>query len=192
MTRKTKVRMTVAEFLAIPDDGVDRWLVNGEIWEFGTEHPGLTIRNPPHSRATARIGQLLGNWVDSQPPPRGDVVGGEAGFHLPGEAATVVGLDVAYIDAALATQPSEGTLFEGGPALAVEVLSPHDTMGFISDRIKVLLSAGVRVVWIVDPYDQTVCVRRKAVPPQFFDSSEELSGESVLPGFRVPVAQLFA
>ena len=65
-------------------------------------------------------------------------------------------------------------------------------MGFISDRVKILLSAGVEIVWIVDPYDQTVRVRRKDVPPQTLEVTQELTAEPELPGFRVPVAALFS
>ena len=71
MTRKTKTRMTIAEFLALPDDGVERWLVNGEVWDFVVEKHGMTVRDRMHGRATARIRQLLGNRLDTQPSPRG-------------------------------------------------------------------------------------------------------------------------
>jgi Uma2 family endonuclease len=192
MTRKTKIHLTEAEFLALPDDGVDRWLVNGEVWEFGASEHGMTVRDPMHGRATARIGQILGNWVDVQPTPRGDIVGGEVGFRFQGESATVVALDVAYIDSAFASQSPEVVLLEGAPILAVEVLSPQDTMGFISDRVKILLSAGVKIVWVVDTFDQSVRVRRKGVPSQTLDTTQELTAEPELPGFRVSVASLFS
>ena len=38
--------MTADEFLALPDDGVERWLIHGEVREFG-----MTIRNRWHSNA---------------------------------------------------------------------------------------------------------------------------------------------
>ena len=65
-------------------------------------------------------------------------------------------------------------------------------MGFISDRVKVLLSAGVKIVWVVNTYDQTVRVRRNGVPTQTFNTAEELTAEPELPGFRMPVASLFS
>ena len=187
-TATAKRRMTVEEFLALPDDGVRRWLIDGEVREYG-----MTVRNRDHSRVMMRVGQLLANWLDAQPIPRGEIVGGEAGFILPGDAGQVVGLDVAYIDADLAARkPADTTLFEGVPILAVEVLSPSDTQEYIGDRAASLLKAGVKVVWIVNPDDETVRVRRKGRPGKTFDNDEELSGEPELPGFRVPVSSLFS
>ena len=189
MTTATATRrMSVEEFLALPDDGVRRWLIDGEVREYG-----MTVRNRDHSRVMMRVGQLLGNWLDNQPIPRGELVGGEAGFILPGDPAKVIGLDIAYIDADLATQkPDDTTLFEGVPVLAIEVMSPSDTQEYIRERIASLLNAKVKIVWIVDPDEQTVRVHRKGVRSRTLQDSDELTAEPELPGFRVSVASLFS
>ena len=62
----------------------------------------------------------------------------------------------------------------------------------IRERVASLLKAGVKVVWIVDPDEETVRVRRKGVSAKTFDNDEELTAEPELPGFRVPVASLFS
>ena len=103
----------------------------------------MTVRNHMHSRATARISQLLGVWLDAQPSPRGDIVDGEAGFRLPGESADIVGLDVAYIDADLATQSAEVALLEGLPILAVEFWK--ECLWFLN-RHSQTVARGVRIV----------------------------------------------
>ena len=187
-TATAKKKMTVGEFLALPDDGVRRWLVEGEVREYG-----MTVRNQEHSIVESCITCLLGEWLKRQPAPRGAIAGGEAGFRLPNDLGTV-GLDVVYVDAEMVGKRKETgtTLFEGAPTLAVEVLSPSDTQEYIRDRVALLLKAGVKVVWLVDPDDQTVRVRRKGVPTQAFTSTQELTAEPELPGFRVPVASLFS
>ena len=189
MTTATATRrMSVEEFLALPDDGVRRWLIDGEVREYG-----MTVRNRDHSRVMMRVGQLLGNWLDNQPIPRGELVGGEAGFILPGDPAKVIGLDIAYIDADLATQkPDDTTLFEGVPVLAVEVVSPNDTVKYLGERGNLLLKAGVKIVWFIDPDAQTVLVRRKGALQMMFNAQQELTAEPELPGFRVKVASLFS
>ena len=53
-------QMTVEEFLALPEDGVDRELINGVVRE-----KGMTIRNRHHSLTLMRLGRFLGNWVAS-------------------------------------------------------------------------------------------------------------------------------
>jgi hypothetical protein len=69
--------MTTEELLALPPNGVERWLIRGLL----REKP-MAVRNRWHSRILARIIQLLGDWLDQQPPPRGEILGGAAGCRL--------------------------------------------------------------------------------------------------------------
>ena len=84
--------MTVEEFLALPENGVHRELIQGRVREMG-----MTVRNRFHSRIEARIVQRLLNWLDQQPQPHGEVVCGEAGFRLKGTKESLVGIDVALV-----------------------------------------------------------------------------------------------
>jgi Uma2 family endonuclease len=88
-------------------------------------------------------------------------------------------------------QTQESTLIDGVPTLAVEILSPNDTIEEIREKIAVYQSAGVALIWILNPYYRTVTVYRSGAEPDAFNALEELSGEPHLPGFRVPVARLF-
>jgi Uma2 family endonuclease len=179
--------MTTEELLALPENGMDRWLIRGQL----REKP-MTVRNRWHSKLVARIAQLLGNWLDSQPQPRGEVLGGEAGCRIRRDPDTTVGIDLVYISAALAAhEPTDTTLVDGVPILAVEVLSPSDRVEEIDDKVDEYLQAGVAVVWIVDTHDQSVTVYRPGNAPMMFNSTQELTGDPHLPGFRIPVAQIF-
>ncbi|MCS7158918.1 MAG: Uma2 family endonuclease, partial [Gemmatales bacterium] len=53
------------------------------------------------------------------------------------------------------------------------------------------LRAGIEMVWVVEPQDRTVAVYRRGREPQVLGENETLSGEDVLPGFSVSVADLF-
>lgn len=113
--------MTWQEFLALPDDGTDRWLLRGHLME-GT----VTVRNRFHSRVIARVSHVLINWLDLQPEPRGEVLAGEAGIRLLEDPNTVFGIDVAYVSPeVIAQQTDASSLIRGLPVLAVEVLSPY-------------------------------------------------------------------
>ena len=184
----TVVVMTTEEMLAMPDDGKERWLIRGEL----REKP-MTVRNRWHSRVLTRIAQLLGNWLDGQPEPRGEILGGEAGVRLRRTPDSTVGVDLIYVSAELAAEEPEGTtLIDGVPILAVEILSPSDTVEEINEKVDEYLDAGVALVWLVDPHRRTVQVCRPNAGPKLFNEDEELSGEPHLPGFRVAVKQLFA
>ena len=180
--------MTTEELLALPDDGVERWLIRGQLRE-----KTMTVRNRWHSRVLIRICQLLGNWLDRQPEPRGELLGGEAGCRLRRDPDTTVGVDLIYVFAELAAREAKDTtLIDGVPILAVEILSPSDKEEEINEKVDDYLSAGVALVWVVDPHDRTVLVYRPGAEPELFNVRQELSGDPHLPGFRVPVAQIFA
>lgn len=179
--------MTAEEFLALPDDGVERWLVAGELRE-----RGKTTRNRFHSRIMTRVAQLLANWADGQPEPRGQVLTGDAAVRLRHDPDTVYGIDVVSISAdVVARQTDESTIIDGIPTLAVEILSPSDTVEDINDRIDDFLQAGVPLVWIIDPRRRTVTVHRPDGTSELFDHRHDLTGGPQLPGLRVPVARLF-
>ncbi len=179
--------MTTEELLALPEDGVERWLIRGEL----REKP-MTKRNRWHSRIMVRVGKFLDNWLDEQPEPRGEVLGGEAGVRLRKGPDTTVGIDVVYVSAEVAAKQSdETTLIDGVPVLVVEILSPSDKLEEINEKLDTYLKAGVRVVWVIDPHDRTVLVYRPGAKPQLVNDDQELSSEPELPGFHVPVAKLF-
>jgi Uma2 family endonuclease len=179
--------MTTAELLALPENGTERWLVAGEL----RERP-MTVRNRFHSRVMTRTGKFVDNWLDEQPPPHGLVLCGEAGVRLTRDPDTTVGIDVVYVSAeVVARQTDETRLIDGVPILAVEILSPNDTVEEIQEKLAIYRRARVPLVWIIDPYNRTVTVHRLDSEPQMFNVQEELAGDPQLPGFRVPVARLF-
>ena len=180
--------MTTEELLALPQNGTERWLIQGQL----REKP-MTVRNRTHSRIMATITYLLVSWLLRQSEPRGLVLCGEAGCRLARDPDTTVGIDVVYISAELALRQSdETTLIDGVPVLAGEILSPSDVLEEINEKIDHYLRAGVALVWLIDPHDQTVTIYRPGKAPELVNIHQELVGEPHLPGFRVPVAQIFA
>ena len=62
----------------------------------------------------------------------------------------------------------------------------------VAEKIEEYLSAGVSLVWIVNPHTRTVLAYRKDLDTvSFLHEADELSGEDVLPGFRCPVRAVF-
>ena len=186
--------MTTEELLAIPEDGTDRWLIAGELRErpMTVRERPMTVRNRFHSRTMARVTRFLDSWLDDQPEPRGQVLVGEAGVILGHDPDTTVGIDVTYISAeVMVRQTEESTLVDGIPTLVVEILSPRDTIEDINEKINAYLAARVSIIWIIDPYRRTITVHQPDGEPKLLNIRDELSAEPHLPGFRVPVAQLF-
>lgn len=179
--------MTTEEMLAMPDDGVDRELIRGEL----RERP-MTRRSRLHARTEANVSHLVKSWLDGQPEPRGEVLSGEAGCILRRDPDSTVGIDVAYISPDMAaSQSDQTTLLDGPPVLAVEVLSPSDKQEHIDEKVEEYLAANVALVWVVNPRFRTVTVFRGDADPELFNIRQELSAEPHLPGFRVPVKDIF-
>ena len=179
--------MTLAEYLALPEDEtVERMLLDGELYE-----DPMPESNRHHARAVTRVCKFLDNWLDTQPQPRGAVLGGDAGVVFSDRVS--FGVDVAYVSAAVMAAQSDdaSTRLVGVPEVAVEILSPGEVLKRRHRKRTAYLRAGVKLVWILDPLDGTVTAYRPGADPVMFSGRQEVTADDVLPGFRVPAADLF-
>jgi len=78
------------------------------------------------------------------------------------------------------------------PDLAVEVLSPSNTPGEMTAKRNDYFTAGVTLVWEVDPDARTVVAYTSPTQSTTLAVGETLDGAPVLPGFSLPLAELFA
>lgn len=181
--------MTSEEFFALPDDGIDRDLIDGVVVEWGES---MTRRHQLHASVEANVVYLLKTWLDDVPRPRGRIVSGEAYFRLHHDPDANVGIDVAHVSADLvARTPATSPYFDGPPVLAVEILSPSNRIGEIDDKVALYLDSGVPLVWVINPRFRTIAVFRPDAEPELINVLGELAAEPHLPGFRVPAARVF-
>jgi Uma2 family endonuclease len=186
---------TGEDLLAMPDDGVERWIIRGQLHEKPSEFPEvkMTVRNRHHSRTMSYIAATLVFWLRTQSHPRGEVYCGEAGVRLRSPIETTVGVDVVYAppDVVAAQSDNETTLLDGTPTLAIEILSPSDTHDEIESKIDEYLDAGVPLVWTVNTYRRMVTIFRKGSEPALFSHLDRLPEHLAMPGFTPTVAELF-
>jgi len=79
------------------------------------------------------------------------------------------------------------------PDLAVEVLSKSNTPEEMERKLGEYFLAGVRLVWMIDPRKRTAEVYTSPdAPAATLDETQVLDGGNVLPGFKLPLAELFA
>jgi Uma2 family endonuclease len=78
------------------------------------------------------------------------------------------------------------------PNLAVEVLSPSNTKAEIDRKLRDYFVAGVELAWVIDPKTQTAKSYTSPDEVTQIGKTGSLGGGSVLPGFRLPLKQLFA
>jgi Uma2 family endonuclease len=115
-------------------------------------------------------------------------VTGEAGGYTVGDERYIP--DVAFISKTRQPEPCRLAYNPLPPDLAVEVLSPTDDPRYVRVKIGNYLGAGV-VVWVVDPDTKTVEIYTPGQPVQRLTISGVLEGGAVLPGFRMPVSEMF-
>jgi Uma2 family endonuclease len=183
--------ITAAELLAWPDDGWQYELVEGRL-----------VRMPPtmrgHGRTLMALLLLIGRHVEDNnlgltTPP-------DEGFLLsrPGQKDIVLAPDIAFIRAERLSQLPQGeeswrkysTL---APDLVVEIASPSQYRPEMAAKARLYLELGVRLVWVFWPRQKRVDVWRPGSdqPVAMLGVDDTLSGEDVLPGFTLPLAQLF-
>jgi Uma2 family endonuclease len=152
----------------------------------------LRVREPAgyaHGKFAIAIGAALHAWV--APRQLGDVVGAETGFTLRRNPDTVRAADAAFISAARVPAKGCAGFAELAPDLVVEVLSPSDREGDVQAKVADWLDAGVRLVWLIDGQRRRATVHRADGTSDVRSSADDLDGETVLPGFALPLGELF-
>ncbi len=180
-THKT---LTAEDLWSMPDNGGRNELVRGEL------RP-MSPTGARHGRITSTITQRLHTYVEAR--KLGIVLTGEPGFVLARQPDIVRAPDVAFVRISRVTAAGEPDGFwEGAPDLAVEVMSPHDTVYEVEEKVEDWISLGCSMVVVVSDRKRTVTVHRPAQSPRILRGTEVLDGEDVVPGFRLPLAEIFA
>src|SRR5688572_3965126 len=155
--------ITAEELFRMPGDQ-RRELVKGELRTMapaGFEHGAIIIN----------IAWRLADYVKRN--DLGVVLGAETGYVLRRNPDTVRGADVSFV--AIARIPAKRLpqkFWEGAPDLAVEVMSPEDTANELGEKVGEYLSAGARLVWVVNPKRRTVTVHRPGSEPRILRGSD--------------------
>lgn len=188
--RKTKPGerlLTAADLAMLPDE-----LPSGPVL-YELNNGRLVIMPPPgdfHGGVEANLTTTMKNHVDRH--RLGKVRCGEVGIVLWRNPDRVVGADVAFIaTSSLPIRVSPEGYLETIPDLVVEVRSKNDSLPEVLDKVKDYLLAGVRVVLVADPLKKTVTAYRRGRKPKVFAAADILTIEDVIPGFQLPVAEVF-
>jgi Uma2 family endonuclease len=177
-----EILITGEELLHRPDLGPCE-LVNGRV-----------VPLPPTGDEHADVELELGTRLRlyGKESKRGRAVAGEVGIYIRRNPDTVRGADVIFISRERDARPKARGFFEVAPELVVEVLSPDDRTGKTKEKLRDYFSAGVLVVWMVDPVLRRVVVYRSPTDATVLDERQVLTDEEILPGFSVPVFDLFS
>jgi Uma2 family endonuclease len=180
---RTTTPVTADQLLRMPDDGYRYELIAGELRK-------TALAGWRHGATGGRLHGWLGHHIQER--RLGRVFLANTGFLLARDPDTVRAPDIAFIgkDHLPASEPEEA-FWPGAPDLAVEVVSPGDTLGEIDERVEMWLDAGARMVWVVNPEWRSVTVYRSATDIKTLTEKDGLEGEEVVPGFLCRIRDIF-
>lgn len=161
------------------------YLIDGELYvKMSPSHT--------HGSIASEIARLLGNHVVERELGRVTI---EVGYHPSGERNTVLLPDVAFESWARAARKPLKTYAPYMPDLAVEVVSPSQTLAETRRKAAVYLRHGTDMVWLIDPErdkaESWTAEDDGATTIEIIDMNGELGGGTVLPGFTLPLGRLF-
>ena len=156
---------------------------------------GRIVEMPPpkdrHGEVESNFSYYINMFVREH--ELGRVRVGESGVLIHRDPDTVRGMDVAFIsNKRLAQRRDPDGYLDIAPDLIVEVLSPSDRWSQVMNKLREYFDIGVRLVWVADTEAEIVYAYRSETEIESYEKGDDLPGEEVLPGFTVPVAELFA
>ena len=184
MATKREV-VTARQLAEMPDDGYRYELVRGELVKMAPSFGG-------HGSRAGEIAVHLGYHVKSN--GLGRIFVAESGYLLASNPDLVRAPDVSFVSRERLEAMGDSwidSFIPGPPDLAVAVLSPGNRAGEMAQRVGDYLAAGARMVVVVDPPRLLVTVHRPGLEPQVLTAADVLDGAEVVPGWRMPVAEIF-
>ncbi|NEQ08439.1 MAG: Uma2 family endonuclease [Moorea sp. SIO4E2] len=150
---------------------------------------GKLIVNPPTGWETGKrnlsITRQLGNWYEEN-PEKGEAFDSSTGFELP--SGSNRSPDSSWVSRhrwdAL-TEEQKQTFPKVCPDFVIELRSKSDSLKELQAKMQEYIDNGLRLGWLIDPQNRRVEIYRSGQKTEVIDNPNELSGEAVLPGFKL-------
>ena len=150
----------------------------------------MTPTSPEHGRIEGNVFRVLDAFV--RPRGLGKVFVGEVGVYTRRNPDRVRAADALFVaNETYACRSDRAAYLDVAPELVVEILSPHDAVMDLTEKLREYFAIGVRLVWVLDPRARRVLIFRSLTDVRELAETDQLMGDEVLPGFSVPVAALF-
>ena len=175
--------VTADDLLRMPDDGYRYELLEGKLVK-------LAPASREHGRHAAHVMARL--WQHVNIHQLGEVSAAETGFRLASNPDTVRAPDAAFVSIARVQEIGQETgYWTGAPNLAVEVVSPNDTYTEVESKALQWLDSGTQAVVVVDPRRQSIKVYRSRSDIVILTGEDVLEIPDVVPGWTLPLRELF-
>ena len=122
----------------------------------------------------------------------GKVFDSSGGFKLPNSANRSP--DAAWVELSRwnsLTRQQQERFVPLCPDFVVELRSPSDALKPIQNKMQEYLANGAKLGWLIDPQRQVVEIYRPNQQVEILPSPNTVSGENILPGFSLDLAEIF-
>ena len=179
---RTTSKLSLQEFLSLAESNAHCELVEGRL------QPKMSPKYK-HSTLQLRLLLALNQWCEKLDCGR---VRPEWGVVLQRRGEDWVPIpDATYVsDSRLPAIWEDDEPCPVVPELVIEIISPGQTFGELTEKATNYLLAGVDRVWVVDTKAQSVTIFRRDDLPQTVRGDETII-DPLLPGLLVPIAPLF-
>jgi Uma2 family endonuclease len=175
--------ITADQLLGMPDDGKRYELLEGVIQM-------MSPAGGRHGSVAFDLAFALGQHVKSK--GLGSVFAAETGFLISTDPDTVRAPDVAFVRH---KRMQELENLDGylplAPDLVGEVVSPNDSTSEVEAKSQMWLAAGVRMVLVVDPANETIRVYCTPSQIDVFHHGDTIDATDVVEGWKLKVADVF-
>jgi Uma2 family endonuclease len=171
---------TDEEILNLPHDSYSYEVVDGEL----VMSPK---NNPQHGNICVRVSARLLHYAEAG--DLGEVFDSNTGYWMVNRNLRAP--DVSFVAASRLPRQSPRGFFPGAPDLVVEVLSPTNTRRELDERLRDFFESGTKLAWIIDPEEKSAEVCHSPTDRRMVGPGGTLDGEDILPGFKLPLADLF-
>ena len=181
-TAKNKL-LTAEDLLRLHSRGFRGELINGVLRE-------TVPAGKRHARLAIRIGGEFDRHVRRN--RSGQVGGTDGGVFVSRNPDTVREPDIYFVSAErLPLDDQSDGYLEAVPELVVEIVSPSDSEQDVREKIAMWLELGVSMALEVRPSARSIAVHRPGVPAVTLTGDDVLDCGDVLPGFTLPLSDIF-
>jgi Uma2 family endonuclease len=178
---QTRAGMTLEEFLRLPEESPSLEYIDGRI-------EAKVSPQKRHGAIESKLSAHLNQFAE----PRG------IGMAFPELRCTFRGRsivpDVVFLLKEHIEVDEQGYFVDETrlpPDIHVEIISPEQTVRTSHEKLVHSSSHGCSLGWLIHPYRETVDVYRPGQPIEKRASGDVLEGDPILPGYVLPVAELF-
>ena len=174
---------TAEDLMWLSSQGFRGELINGVLRE-------TVPAGKRHARIAIRIGSEFDRHVRRN--RLGQVGGTDGGVLIRRNPDMVREPDIYFVSVErLPLDDDSDGYLEVVPELVVEIVSPNDRAREVRQKISMWLEHGVSMALEVRPATRTITVHRPGASPVTLTGGDVLDGGDVLPGFSLPLSEIF-